>query len=221
MSARSQQMLLAMGGGVANILFAGSAGDAADATVYTIAGVAIGTAAGNRYVICGIVGTGTSATTLSSATIGGVSATIIAQASNSTVTTALVIALVPTGTTATVVATFSGGKARCNVITWAATNLNSPTATNTYSDTSATGDTLSVPMDIQAGGFGVAIFGDNTTWTSGVWVGLTEDVDVAGADSVPRTGASANFSTTQTGLTVSLTSTPTPSIPALVAAAFR
>ena len=97
----------------------------------------------------------------------------------------------------------------------------SPTATATYNDTTASGDVLSVSMDISAGGFGVAGFGDNITWVSGAWTGLTEDVDASGADGVPRAGASANFAAAQTGLAVTLTSNPTPSTPSLVAAAFR
>lgn len=88
---------------------------------YTFSTRAIGSAAVNRYVICSVETSGTGAA-ISSVTIGGVGATQIVNALNSSGRVSIWIAAVPTGTTATVVVVFAGGgENRCGIGLWAPT----------------------------------------------------------------------------------------------------
>lgn len=191
----------------ANVTFLQNTISVADASSYTFAAQNLSTAAADRYIIVGVSARGVGAPTLDSVTIGGVSATLVAMArntvSNLSVTT-LAVANVPTGTTGDVVVTFSAGMVRCGIGVFRTTGINpTPTGTATSVADAPTQSTL----DVVAGGFAVAVAhtaGDNATTT---WTGLTERYDQIDAELTPHTGASDDFASTQTDLTITATFT--------------
>lgn len=149
-------------------------------TTYTFSGYPIGTASPTRRVIAIVYASlGTTGRTLSSATIGGVSATIDVQAthnSGGSQTLAIISATVPTGTTANIVATFSGAMARAACWAVAVDGLQSVTPVLTASATAA--DPISGTVNQRDGGFVIAgAFTNNTS--SYTWTGVTERVDTA------------------------------------------
>lgn len=124
--------------------------DATDNTTYTFSGVAIGAAQSDRKVIVAVDWRAAAAVTLSSATIGGIAATIDFQGNVATSTgIAFISAIVPTGTTAAIVLNFSGTVVRVGHQTYRAVG-----ATITPSSTAihATGATVTNPT----GGFVIA-----------------------------------------------------------------
>jgi len=101
--------------------FQDSSVDAADLTTYTFAAEPIGTASATRRVVVAI---GTNSTrTISSVTIGGVSATVDATSTLSgTGHVALASAVVPTGTTASVVVTLDAAGLGMGIGVWTLTD---------------------------------------------------------------------------------------------------
>lgn len=176
-------------------------------TTYTFSAYGIGAASSSRRVIAYITGETESASgrTLSSATIGGVSATIDAQitaGSSNSVVSAIISATVPTGTTADIVATFSGAMQSAAVAAVAVDGLLSATPHDTLTDTS---DPNSGTIDWLNGGFviGGSAIADNTL--NCTWVGLTER-DEAISDTFHDSAFADLFPTsTATGQTVSAT----------------
>lgn len=152
------------------------------ATTYTYTGKAIGTAAGSRRVIVAIAGdTNVGSRTISSVTIGGVSATQAVTAENAGTVLhrlAIYIAIVPTGTTADVVVTYSAAQLRSAVAVYAAYGLKSSTATSTGTDTDDS-DPMTASLTISAGGIAVAIAMNyySTSQTNYAWTNITEDND--------------------------------------------
>lgn len=149
----------------------------------------IGPASSTRRVYAPLFGfvTSNSSRTLSSATIGGVSAAIHAQTSYFPVNPgpvlvgAVVSAVVPTGTTAAVAATFSGVLIHfaCGVI--ALDRLNSGTAFDTAT-ASVTASAISTggAVDYSSGGYAMGIVASTAsdgTSPSCAWSGLTESLD--------------------------------------------
>lgn len=129
--------------------------------------VGIGTASASRVVhvlITGAAGT----RTISSVTIGGVTATqnVVHQSSNTTA--AIYSAQVPTGTTATIAITWSGSQSGTGISVWTSTGLSSATANDAQSTSS---NNTNMGLATLASGFLVAggTFNDNAstvTWTN-------------------------------------------------------
>lgn len=157
---------------------------------YTFSGLSIGPTGSNRLVVVAVGWTNSTgiARTVSSATIGGVSATIQCQINDAASTApgvAVLSAFVPTGTTATVVVNFSGNNRNCIVATYSAYNVASGTATDT--DTSISGviagtsGSTSVTSTVSTDGFivasGLASSFDTTTITFSA--GVSEDFELA------------------------------------------
>ena len=174
-------------------------------TTYTFSSASFGAADADRYVIVAGGGITEGSRTVSSVTIGGVSATISQQVQDGfPVSLAFIaIAAVPTGTTGDVVVTFSSTMGEAAISVYRAVGIASITAYDTGSDTT---DPMTTTIDIPAGGFAVAVSsvacGSLTTWT-----GLTEDVDfsygdLCGANTSFLSSASDTFVSAQTGLTV-------------------
>lgn len=159
-----------------------------NATVYTFTGASIGTAASDRRVIVAVMGGGSnSGVTLSSVTVGGVTATINGQATNGNSVGAIVTAAVPTGTTGDIVVTFSGQKERCNVGVWSATGLTSNAAIDFDSGTADPG---TATLDAVIGGFCIALAVSSNTTTL-TWTNVTENYDVQPESADTASGASA------------------------------
>ena len=188
--------------------FLQGAADNSNLTTYTFSSQNLGTADGARLIICGIASRAGGSSTISSVTIGGVSATIVVQINTSADSgwnsAGIVIAAVPTGTTGDVVITFSAGQARCAIALYSTIDTASETASDT--DSNAAADP-SVSIDCPASGYiiAVACFSVGTGTTT--WTGVTEDYDVNPENVANTTMASDNFASAQTGLTVSANST--------------
>jgi hypothetical protein len=181
-----------------------SATSTADTNAYTFSSQSLGDAASDRYIIVSAVARKAGATfTLSSITIGGVSATIVRQVTNTVTNSnaaAIVIANVPTGTTGDVVVTWSTTVLRCAIGMWRATGLTSATEHDASTSTAAD---PTYAIDVPAGGFAIAA-GLTAAATTAVWTGLTEKFDSTLETFVTYTGASDEFATTQTNLTVTM-----------------
>ena len=162
------------------IVFGGTGVDTSNLTTYSIAGVSIGTATADRYVVAAIGGTTSAGTrTISSCTIGGVSATFVGRI-NVTASCSLEfwIAAVPTGTTATIAPTWSAGMLNCGVATWALTGLTSSTPVSTATDSTPTTNAEDVNLTTTIGDVIVgATLSANATNRTFTWVGVTEDAD--------------------------------------------
>lgn len=180
--------------------FLQSATDTANATTYTFSSQNLGTADADRYIAVGIVARGTSPVTVSSATIGGVSATISVQTTNTTPgynIAAIIIAAVPSGTTGDIVVTFSAGVLRCGIAAYRLVGIDSITPADTGTSV-ANAPTTSLDIAANGVGIGMAMTQASTTTT---WTGLTEDSDFTPESVITASSASLFPGTTQTGLT--------------------
>lgn len=127
-----------------DLSFLSAAANAANQASYTFSSLSFGTAASNRLLIAAITGnTSGSIATLLSSTIGGVSATIHAQANTSANTrnghAAVVSALVTAGTSGDLVITWdtAGAMLDCEYALYRVTGLVSTTPTDTATDSGA------------------------------------------------------------------------------------
>lgn len=147
------------------------------------ASISIGTASAARRVVVAVHwGESTAHRSLSSATIGGVAATIHVQAGHFGGATGLGVALisatVPTGTTATLALNFSGSVNSVNVGVWAMEGFDTVVDTgNTQS--SVTTAALSLTLSTSAGGVVIGAYtGSTLTHGTGVtWSSITEQYD--------------------------------------------
>lgn len=186
--------------------------DSVDRTTYTFAAQNLGTAVAGRLIVVAVHAraTGATALTVSSASIGGVSATIAVQLSSTATDTsvnAIVYAVVPTGTTGDIVVTLSRASNRCMVGAWRLVDLVSTTPTDTDSS-SAANPTCS--LTVSAGGYAigaacVAVGGGSATWT-----GLDEVYDAI-TEALTHSGASKAFPAADTPtITATLTAGSSP-----------
>jgi len=199
------------------VIYLTSIADGTDATTYS-AGVwntiGLGTAAANRKIVLGLISRGAANQTVSSASIGGQTATSFAHADSSTAGSAadIVVADVPTGTTGDISITWSGARTRCGTGVWAVYGAGSstPSATAT-SAASPVSQSLAIPAKGVA--IGCGLVQDNTA--TGVWANLTERYDSA-VETARQTGADT---TSAAGATPTITLTWTPGTLNLQAAA--
>lgn len=195
--------------------FLQSVNSTANLAAYTFAAQNFGAAATNRYIIAVINMDGTDGVT--SVTIGGVAATVVATAvTGSLYVSSIAIALVPTGATGDVVIDPLASGTQCQVSLYRATNLVSatPIATTTSSSSNPT-----LNINVQAGGFAVA-GGINNNGGAGVsWSGLTENLELS-SESRTLTTASIKTATTESPKSISATFVSA-STCAAVAASFK
>jgi len=107
---------------VQSITYMGQQNSASDSSSYTLTGFDFGAVAAGRVIAVGIYGRTGSALSITSVTIGGVTATLQGlqshTSSGNTIWVAVYAALVPTGTSGSVVATFSASQARFGCGMW-------------------------------------------------------------------------------------------------------
>lgn len=179
--------------------------DTSDSSSYTFSSVNFGTADSNRYIIIGIASRKSGTTTsISSVTIGGVSATITKQQVNNATNTnvsGIAIANVPTGTSGNIVVTFADTMLRCAITVYRTVGLTSKTA---YDSDSSTASAPSVSLDVPTNGFAIGI-GLTAASTSATWTGLTEDSDATLESWVTYSSAHRNFESGSTGETMTVT----------------
>jgi hypothetical protein len=150
----------AAGGGPAATTYVGTTNDSSTTTsTFTFSGQSFGSSSNaDRVVVVGYAGRDTAASrTLSSATIGGISATIGVQATmNSQIAhVGFIAAVVGTASSGDIVLTFNGviNRGLC-IFVWSVENLLSVTPTDT--DVADTTDPFTSSIDVSAGG---AVFG--------------------------------------------------------------
>lgn len=192
---------------------------------YTFSSQNLGTAAADRYIIVYASGrdSGTSATSITEVTVGGVTATEVVQTSNNptnSTVAGLFIAAVPTGTTGDIVITFNTSMVSGAYAAYRATGIEA-TATDVATSTPASGDP-STTIDITAGGFAI---GGTTVAVgatrSAAWTGLTEDVEELIEGNGFHSSAHDSFVSQTLGQTVSVDLETTPIEAVLVAAAWE
>lgn len=181
--------------------------DLSDLTTYQFTNENFGSEDSTREIICVAAwrSSTTTARTISAATIGGETADVHIEASDTTgITTYMSMGIfsanVPTGTSGTVQLSLSGSCIRCAIGVFRAINLQSRTPHDTASDTE---DVLNMSLDIPAQGLLAAgsFFNSNNAVTSS---GLTEDWDEDFGEGADRlAGGSASDLIQETGRSIS------------------
>ena len=163
--------------------------------------VSFGTADTNRHII--VAQSNGNGRTVSSLTIGGVTATELVAFGSSNQRVRIWIAAVPTGTSGDVVITHSGSPLYSNVSIYRMVHSNYTGALDTAGADHSSG-VVDLPIDTVAGGALVAVTQSNNGGTA-TWANATEDVDVdAGTNdyfstaSDPSTGLATNLALSMT-----------------------
>tara|TARA_Y100000031_G_C8217101_1_gene383991 strand:+ start:110 stop:1165 length:1056 start_codon:yes stop_codon:yes gene_type:complete len=192
--------------------FTASAVDTTDASSYTFSSQAIGAADSTRIVVVGIA-TGDAnvgSPTINSVTVGGSSATaVIEQAALVRSKCAIYQRAIASGTTADIVVNLSGSAYGCGIGLWRMVGANS-TVADTAADTAATNSSelLSTTIDVPANGvlIGVATAQSSSGDPTFTWSEITERYEIGewagGGGDRGTSGASLDYATTQTGITV-------------------
>jgi hypothetical protein len=151
------------------------AGDTGNLTTYTFSARALGAAVSDRYILVGAAWReGASADrSISSASIGGVSATIWTPNSHSTANGVCIFgAAVPTGTTGDIVITFNAANSRCCIAVARCTGIDSSALVDSTQVASTAGNaaTFTVTGDVDTLTDGVAFAymfksSGNAAWT--------------------------------------------------------
>ncbi len=171
--------------------FLQTANNTADQASYTFSSQNLGVANAERYIIATIHSRKAGAAmTIDSVTIGGVSASIVVQKTNTVVNSnvvAIAIAKVPTGTTGDVVVNLSTTVLRCAINLYRAVGI-IPTAFDS-DESGATNP--AVTLDVPRGGL---VIGAGVDTNAATWTGLTEDIDATVETFLTHTAASRLFS---------------------------
>lgn len=146
-------------------------------TTQTMSGVSFGHPALRRLIIVAIAGSNnTGSTTVLSATIGGVAASIAVQATSggnsNNPFTAIIYAVVPTGETGDIVVVLSRNPNSFHSVVYRSSDISSTTPHDTASDVTGA-DSLSVDIPT-GGGFAIASCTADGSPTNLTWTGLTE-----------------------------------------------
>jgi len=189
-----------------SISYIGNNSTATNSTSHTFSGQSIGATGNNRYIAVCISGYQSSVGALSSATIGGVSATIAVQANGTNTVSAIIIAAVSTGTTGDIVLTWANSTQLIGISVYRIVDLNSGTANTTGTDTALSAGAASLTLNNNANAVMLAatcsIDGSAwSTWSSG----LTEDSDQYVSSSNAVASASGFFASANTPYTASAT----------------
>ena len=178
--------------------FLGANTNNSDLTTYTFSGESLGVADSDRVIAVGIHGrSGGAGGSISSVTIGGVSATII-QATESATKCGLAYASVPSGATGAIVVTFNTGQLGCTIGKWrVVTGTPGPVSSNTATGVGAA--PISFATTVPAGGFGIAVASAQAGTRAFSWTNATERYDTdQSLDFVDPTGADFESSATVT-----------------------
>jgi hypothetical protein len=145
--------------------------------------MSIGTAAADRFVVVCLFGFQNAIVTVTSITIGGITATPILSADSPAANfhqIRIYGAIVPTGTSATVTVTTAGNYNSGAIGTYAIYGLNSTTAFNTASGQTAGATSVTALLDIPSRGVAIAAATSEASGSAHTATGLTEDADFAG-----------------------------------------
>jgi hypothetical protein len=192
---------ISSGAAPAEIAFLQSASSTANATTYTFSSQNLGTADAGRYIAVGVGGRGFAS--ISSVTVGGVSATIVSQLENgsSSNVAGIAIAAVPTGTTGDIVVTWNEAGLRMGISVYRITNLTSPTISDV---STSTANDPSVTLDIPVNGIGMGMALAQTSSGTASWTGMTEDADFNVESQISLSSGSIELEAGETGRAVSI-----------------
>lgn len=175
------------------VTFHGHAEDTADATSHTFVAHAIGTPTPTRRVVVAALGVGPG---VLGVTIGGVATTVLHSDSVSRV----VIATVPDGATADILVIGAGTCTSYAIAVWSIQGLSSSTPFDSDSAGPASPDSVTVLTKL--GGVAIA-WAWNTSSSTVIWTGVTEDCDATVEGTAHHSGGCA--ATTGRKLTVTAT----------------
>lgn len=175
-------------------------------TSFTFSSQDIGTAAADRRVVVCITSAGSGAPSLSSLTVGGVTATTLRLFQATGRSCSFLIASVPTGTTGDVVATYSSTQDRCGIGIWATYGVLSATPIDSQVVT-ASSSSVSIPS-LTTIRSGLAFAGNLATTNNPThsWSNVTERWDTSfgeGSDSFSGGEATTDGSAVSISATLS------------------
>lgn len=196
----------ATSGGALTLTYLTNASDNTDLTTYTYSSLNIGAVGDRDYVVVVLYGrcVGSNGATVSTVTIGGVSAaqSVLRTANDTTnsIVVAIYTAAVPSGTTANVVVTYSTGMARAGCSLYTIKSNASITPVDTSSDANAGASTLNLNTDSPSGD-SVILAGVYFALGADLplsWTGLTERDEMYFDGSANTSSASGSFSSAAT-----------------------
>lgn len=132
--------------------------DQTDLTTYTFAAVSYGGVAASNRIVCAPVVTFSSGITLSSASIGGIAATILGPSTGDNARTWFIYAAVPTGTSGALSATFSGSAPNCHFAYYSIYPTQATPVSSSF-PTGGTAGSRSVTCDIPENGLALVCAG--------------------------------------------------------------
>lgn len=190
--------------------FRGCTASTTDATTYTHTSVDIGTDTGSSRTIVVATGSGDTQATfsVSTLTVGGVTATSAVQSSsaNSELSTLYYVTGV-SGATGDIVVTHSETVTSNQVCVWALYDLNSSAPSATNSSTGTSGAALTLSVNTQAAGVTVGMCSNRSSGQTFTWTGLTESSDAS--DGSEQTYSSADLLISSASTPLSITCDPT------------
>ena len=158
-----------------------------DQTTYTFSGVNFGTAAADRIIAVVVhsePALGTNTQTITSATIGGVSATILTSTIQG-ILCSIIYANVPLGTTGDVVVTVSNTGGRMVIGTWRITGAQL-THTDAQVSTAASGTGRTISLNLPPGAAAIVGQSNGTQSTNMSWSGATERYQTDTSEALSR-----------------------------------
>jgi hypothetical protein len=187
------------------VTYIGGTANTSGLTTYTFTDHAIG---GPGLIVVG-VSHESSTSDISSATIGGLSARIVAQAGGGGVATgaAILSARITSGTTATIVVNFADAPVRCQVNVWRLQHVRSDTEHAVDTD-AVTATTISTNVDVLQDGAAIGVMTGNDGTVAVTWAGVTENYDGnIGGGNTRASGGSLATTATESGRVISATGT--------------
>ena len=190
----------------ASITYVTSVHSGSGSTAYTYSAVSLSVVDATRKIVVSChAGFGTR--TVSTLTVGGISATYVGRQSGGAYSVELWEALVPTGASGNIVVTWSGAQNFCSIGVWAVYNAAATVTTTAIS----TASPLSASVAVSAGGVSIAAAHTSDAATA-TWTELTENYDtradpvtfaarMSGANKAYAAGASPTVTCTWTSST--------------------
>ena len=160
--------------------FLGSDTDGTDQTTFTFASKTLGAAQSDRVIVVGVTGIGTTgaARSISSVTIGGVTATEIHTETNSHQVVAQYAAVVPTGTTGDIVVTWNTTMNQVGVGWWRLPGADIASVAAAGDENGAADTTQTASVNVAAGSFVIAnSYNVNSSAATASYDTLDEDYD--------------------------------------------
>ena len=190
---------------------------------HTFSGASIGSTDSKRKIVVTIIGENQTGRIVSSVTVAGVSCSLANPTPTSRVQNGVTTAeiwstdsFIASGTTADIVITWDGTQTRYYVGTYRALNLGSANDAMTSTASTPTGT-----IDVPAGGALFAHCHSSAGTNTYTWTGPTERFDANPISTITHSGASADYATAQSGLTVTANPSGTMNAPVLTCASFN